>query len=116
MGYMVETWVIKDPEMQKEHDEFLLKWFQYVISKLGKSAPNHRYYAMTEPIGGRSLMVEFETKAEMDAVVDPLRVDETFAKYNQEFLDKYVDDPPVVTYWDDLKKEEIDFTLAKVRG
>ena len=116
MGVMVETWVVKDPKLQEECDELMVKWIQHVASILGKFTPRHRYYAKTEPEGGRALMVEFESKAEMDEALGLVGADETFQKLTQEFMEKYVDNPPVVTYWDDLKKEEIDSTLAKVWG
>jgi len=114
MGVMVETWVVKDPKLQKECDEFMVKWIQHVASILEKSTPSHRYYAKTDPPGGRTLMVEFDSKAKMDETLELVGADKTFQKLTQEFMEKYVDDPPVVTYWDDLKKEEIDSTLAKV--
>jgi hypothetical protein len=113
MGVMVETWVVKDPKLEKEHDEFMVKWIQYVVSYLGKTSPNHRYYAQTEPAGGRTLMAYFKTKAKMDEVLGKLGAEKEFQKFQQEFMEKYVDNPPVVTYWNNLKKKEIDSILAK---
>jgi len=111
MGVMVETWVVKDPALSEERDEFFMKWFHHVVSRLGKSSPPHRYYDQSDPAGGRCLMVEFESREKMDEVMNPLRKDETFMKFSQEFLAKYVDEPPKVMFWQDLKREEIDNTL-----
>ena len=110
-----ETWIVKDSALLEEHDEFLLRWFKNAaIPALGKKAPIHRLFSMTDPKEGRALIIETESKEKMDEVFQLLRADETFRKYSSEFKSKYIDEDPVNTFMNSLKQEEIDLELRKV--
>jgi hypothetical protein len=107
MGVTVETWIVKDPSKIEEHDEFFMKWMQYVVSTLGKSAPSHRYFAQREPVGGRVLIIDFRCD-EDERKMDKMRVeDKTMAKFRDEWKSKYAPESFIIRPCDEIMQETI---------
>ena len=107
MGVTVETWVVKDPSKIEEHDQFFMKWMEYIVSTLGESAPTHRYVAQRDPVGGRVLIIDFNND-EDERKVDRMRVeDETFAKFRDEWIAKYEPQGFTVRPCDEIMQDTI---------
>lgn len=107
MGVTVETWVVKDPNKLEEHDQFFMKWIEYVDSTLGKSSPSCRYYAERNPVGGRVFVIEFNSD-EDERKLDRMRVDDkTFAKFREEWLAKYEPQNFIIKPCDEIMRDTI---------
>lgn len=113
MGVTIETWVVKDHSKIEEHDRFFMKWLEYVVSTLGKSAPSHRYLAQRNPAGGRVLVIEFSSD-EDERKVDRMRVeDENFAKFRDEWKKQYDPESFVVRPCDEIMQDTINEIESK---
>ena len=107
MGVTVETWVVKDSSKLEEHDEFFMKWVEYVVSTLGESAPSHKYFAQRDPVGGRVVIIDFNSD-EDEKKVDRMRVeDKTFAKFRDEWKAKYDPQSFIVQPCDEIMQDAI---------
>ena len=107
MGVTVGTYVVKDPSKLEEHDEFFMKWVEYVDSTLGKSAPLCRYFSQRDPVGGRVVVIDFRSD-EDERKFDRMRVeDETFAKFRDEWEAKYSPESFVVMRCDEIMQDTI---------
>jgi hypothetical protein len=107
LGVTVETWVVKDSSKIVEHDQFFMKWLEYVVSALGESAPSHRYLAQRNPVGGRVLIIEFSSD-EDEKKVDRMRVeDENFDRFRNEWKNKYAPESFIVSPCDEIMRDVI---------
>ncbi len=107
MGVTVENWVVIDPSKLEDHDQFFMKWIEYGCSTLGESAPWHRYFAQRDPVGGRVIMINFNSD-EDERKFEKLRAeDETFAKFRNEWLTKYDPQTFIVRPCDEIMQDTI---------
>jgi hypothetical protein len=107
LGVTVETWVVKDPSKIEEHDRFFMKWMEYVVTTLGKSAPSHKYFSQRNPVGGRIFVINFNSD-EDERKLDKMLVEEkTFAKFRDEWKIKYAPESFVVCPCDEIMQDAI---------
>jgi hypothetical protein len=107
MGVTIETWVVKDPSKIEEHDQFFMRWMNYVDSVLGESSPSCRYYAERNPVGGRVLVI-MHNNEEDERKLDKMRVDDaTFVKFRDEWFTKYEPQSFVIKPCDEIMYDTI---------
>lgn len=110
MGTIIETWVVKDPSKAEEHDQFFMNWLEYGVSTLGVSAHSFMYLAERDPVGGRVLLIIFNCDDD-ERKFDEMRVgDETFAKFRDEWKNKYDPQSFVVRPCDEIMQ----FTIKEI--
>ena len=113
--FYVQTWMVSKGKIE-EHEKLMVKRLRYVIPKYlkGRERPVAMYFAQRHgPIGGRILILNFDTVADHQKFVDTMSNDGEFNKLVDEWL-AYVDpDTWRGTYWDELMREEIQETLKK---
>ena len=97
---------MKDSSKLEEHDRFFMKWMEYVVSTLKESAPSHRYFAQRDPVGGRILIIDFNSD-EDERKVDKMRDDETFAKFRDEWKAKYEPQSFIIMPCDEIMQDTI---------
>ncbi len=115
MGMMFETWVVNDPDKLKEHDEICREWIlEYVHSYLGKSAIPHKLYSQRDNPVGRAMSVEYETRAEMDEVIEKLFADDKFMEYHEKW-NKFVDEPPRRVFWEEQYSDYMKTNYLKAK-